>query len=206
MAYSPGEQPPGTNSNANSHCKTRSHQLFNNWFRCVGAMRCSRCKRAHYSFYHLVLAVPGVSGGSVATGNGSGSIPLNFDNEEPTRSNGAGQPLQRQPPQQPGGWDSGCFNVVDSPWEQMGVSLFVAGYQSAPETRQAITSSVLYHKFAVPQHPGRAVPPSFAGLDNRLLLVDSCSSNTQDSSSTPEESQERGSANRNRTALGRRMV
>ncbi|CAG02310.1 unnamed protein product [Tetraodon nigroviridis] len=49
----------------------------------------------------------GASGGTVATGNGSGSILLNFDNEEPTRSNSAGQQPLRQPPQQHW-WDSSC--------------------------------------------------------------------------------------------------
>lgn len=97
MAYSPGEQPPGTNSNANSHRKTPSHPQPS-----------ARDANVHVapSPPVLLVAVPGVSGGSVGAGKGSGSILLNFDNEEPARSNGAGQQPQRQPPQQPGGWDS----------------------------------------------------------------------------------------------------
>ncbi|TWW56156.1 Cryptochrome-1 [Takifugu flavidus] len=77
--------------------------------------------------------LPGLSGGSVATGNGSGSILLNFDNKEPARSIGAGQ--QRQPP-----------SPLPPPQQP--------GYQSAPEPSQNVTSSLLYHEFAVPQHPG----------------------------------------------------
>lgn len=53
----------------------------------------------------------------------------------------------------------------------MGVSVFVTGYQSTLETSQAITSSLLYHEFAVPQHPGRVMLPSFAGLDSRDKLI-----------------------------------
>lgn len=53
----------------------------------------------------------------------------------------------------------------------MAVSVSVTGYQSGPETSQTITSSLLYHEFAVPQHPGRAVPPSFTGLDSGDRLV-----------------------------------
>lgn len=90
MAYSPGEQQPGTNSNS-----------------------------------HL----PGVSGSSVATGNGSGSILLNFDNEEQQQQRLQPHPQQQQQQQQ-------------------------HGYHSVPEASQTITSSRLYHEFAVPQHPG----------------------------------------------------
>uniref|UniRef100_A0A672HWB2 Cryptochrome-1-like n=1 Tax=Salarias fasciatus TaxID=181472 RepID=A0A672HWB2_SALFA len=63
MAYSPGEQQPGTNNNS-----------------------------------HL----PAVSGNSVATSNGSGSILLNFDSEEQTRPSDVGrlQPLPQQQQQQ----------------------------------------------------------------------------------------------------------
>lgn len=46
------------------------------------------------------FSVPGVSGSSVATGNGSGSILLNFDNEEQTTPSSAGQPQQRLQPLQ----------------------------------------------------------------------------------------------------------
>ncbi|XP_008281376.1 cryptochrome-1-like [Stegastes partitus] len=104
MAYSPGEQQPGTNNNNNN-----SH-------------------------------LPGVSGSSVATGNGSGSILLNFDNEEPTRPSGVGQQQQRlqPPPHQP----------------QQQQQQQQHGYHSVPDASQTITSSRLYHEFAVPQHPG----------------------------------------------------
>lgn len=83
------------------------------------------------------------------------------------------------------------------------------GYQPGPESSQAITSSLLYHEFAVPQHPGRAGPPSLAGLDSgdgSVTLLLPVLPNTQASSCTPEESQERGSANRNGTVLARRTA
>lgn len=123
----------------------------------------------------LVVAVAGVSGGAAATGNVNGSILLNFDNEEPARPNGAGQ--QPPLPQQTGGWDSRRWDAVGSPWQQMGVSVSVTGYQSAAEASQTITGRLLYHEFAVPQHPGRAAPLSSAGrgsrdgLANLLLLA-----------------------------------
>uniref|UniRef100_A0A674NE95 Cryptochrome circadian regulator 3a n=1 Tax=Takifugu rubripes TaxID=31033 RepID=A0A674NE95_TAKRU len=41
----------------------------------------------------------------------------------------------------------------------------VTGYQSAPEPSQNVTSSLLYHEFAVPQHPGNAAAPPTAGLE-----------------------------------------
>ncbi|XP_005750863.1 cryptochrome circadian regulator 3a [Pundamilia nyererei] len=91
MAFSPGEQHPGTNS---------SH-------------------------------TPGVSGSPVPTGNGSGSILLNFDSEEQTGPSGVGQQHQR---------------------------LQQHGYHSVPDTSQN-TSSRLYHEFAVPQHPGLLLHP-----------------------------------------------
>lgn len=100
MAYSPGEQQPGTNNNNNN-----SH-------------------------------LPGVSGSSVAAGNGSGSILLNFDNEEQTTPSSAGQQQQRLQP---------------LPQQQQHQQ---HGYHSVPDTSQTITSSRLYHEFAVPQHPG----------------------------------------------------
>ncbi|XP_039878788.1 cryptochrome-1-like isoform X3 [Simochromis diagramma] len=93
MAYSPGEQHPGTNS---------SH-------------------------------TPGVSGSPVPTGNGSGSILLNFDSEEQTGPSGVGQQHQR-------------------------LQQHDAGYHSVPDTSQN-TSSRLYHEFAVPQHPGLLLHP-----------------------------------------------
>lgn len=51
-------------------------------------------------FCVFLSSVPGVSGSSVATGNGSGSILLNFDNEEQTRPSSAGQQQQRLQPLQ----------------------------------------------------------------------------------------------------------
>ncbi|GLD50586.1 cryptochrome-1-like protein, partial [Lates japonicus] len=99
MAYSPGEQQPGTNNNNNN-----SH-------------------------------LPGVSGSSVATGNGSGSILLNFDSEEQTGPSSVGQQQQRLQP-------------LSQQQQQQ------HGYHSVPDASQAITSSRLYHEFAVPQHPG----------------------------------------------------
>lgn len=39
------------------------------------------------------------------------------------------------------------------------------GYQSAPEPSQTVTSSLLYHEFAVPQHPGNAAAPPAAGRE-----------------------------------------
>lgn len=97
MAYSPGEQQPGTNNNNNSH-------------------------------------LPGVSGSSVATGNGSGSILLNFDSEEQSGPSGVRQQQQQMQP---------------LPQQQQ-----QHGYHSVPDANQTITSSRLYHEFAVPQHPG----------------------------------------------------
>lgn len=47
---------------------------------------------------YFFLSVPGVSGSSVTAGNGSGSILLNFDNEEQTRPSSAGQQQQRLQP------------------------------------------------------------------------------------------------------------
>lgn len=169
-----------------------------------------------------VLSVPGLPGGSVATGNGSGSILLTFDNEEPTRSISAGQQPQRQPPapsplpppppspqqqQQPGGSHGRRLNTVNCPWQQLCVDACVTGYQAGPEPGQTTTGSLLYHQFAVPQHPGSA---TVVGVGHGAVRFSdplvSCPSNTQDSCCTPEESQERGSENRNGTAAGRKMA
>ncbi|XP_054622451.1 cryptochrome-1-like isoform X5 [Dunckerocampus dactyliophorus] len=78
--------------------------------------------------------IPGVSGGSVSTGNGSGSILLNFDSEEqPGGAGGVGQ--QRLQP------------MVQQ-----------HGYHSVPENNTTVAGSRLYHEFAVPQHPDFAPP------------------------------------------------
>ncbi|XP_067382212.1 cryptochrome-1-like isoform X3 [Channa argus] len=77
--------------------------------------------------------LPGVSGSPIATGNCSGSILLNFDSEERRGPSSVGQQQQRLQP---------------LPQQQQ------HGYHSVPDASQAITSSRLYHEFAVPQHPG----------------------------------------------------
>lgn len=51
----------------------------------------------------LFLVVPGVSGSAVPTGNGSGSILLNFDSEEQTAPSNVGQQRRLQQNQQPHG-------------------------------------------------------------------------------------------------------
>lgn len=84
MAYSPGEQQPGTNSSGES---VRG--------RCWTAWTCL----AVHLTVCLSVSVPAVSGSSVATANGSGSILLNFDSEEQTRPGSGGQ--QRSAPPQP---------------------------------------------------------------------------------------------------------
>lgn len=85
----------------------------------------------------------------------------------------------------------------------------VTGYQSAPEPGQNVTSSLHYHEFAVPQHPGNTPRRHLlAGVERyRWASVTPPSpSDPQDSSCTPEESRERGSASRNGTAPGRRTA
>uniref|UniRef100_A0A8C9YUH2 Cryptochrome circadian regulator 3a n=1 Tax=Sander lucioperca TaxID=283035 RepID=A0A8C9YUH2_SANLU len=111
MAYSPGEQPPGTNNNNNN-----SH-------------------------------LPGVSGSSVATGNGSGSILLNFHNKEDTGPSSGQQRLQPASP----------FVFSPSQTRVQSVCVFdvcVAGYNSVPDASQTVPGGPPYHEFAVPQHPG----------------------------------------------------
>lgn len=68
--------------------------------------------------HHLSVCLPvsAVSGGSVATPNGSGSILLNFDHEEQSRNSGGAQPRlpAAPPPQQQGGCSfclSACLSV-----------------------------------------------------------------------------------------------
>lgn len=80
----------------------------------------------------------GVSGSSVATANGSGSILLNFDSEEQTGPNAVGQQQQQQRLQ----------SLPQSQQQQQ-----QHGYHSVPDTSQTITSRQIYHEFAVPQHP-----------------------------------------------------
>lgn len=82
MAYSPGEQHPGTNS---SHSKASD------------TVRASSRSGSSVGESRLLLwsSAPGVSGSPVPTGNGSGSILLNFDSEEQTGPSGVGQQHQR---------------------------------------------------------------------------------------------------------------
>lgn len=47
----------------------------------------------------------------------------------------------------------------------------IAGYPSVPEASQTITSSRLYHEFAVPQHPGRKQEGAGATVAGVLLDV-----------------------------------
>lgn len=44
--------------------------------------------------------------------------------------------------------------------------VFIPGYHSVPDASQTITSSQLYHEFAVPQHPGEIQ----AGSDATVIL------------------------------------
>ncbi|XP_074501301.1 cryptochrome-1-like [Sebastes fasciatus] len=105
MAYSPGEQQPGTNNNNNNN---NSH-------------------------------LPGASGSSAATGNGSGSVLHNFHNEEHAEPSSRLQQQRLQPhPQQ----------------QQQQQHQQQHGYHSVPGASQTITSSHLFHEFAVPQSPG----------------------------------------------------
>lgn len=72
-------------------------------------------------FHCIVLfAVPGVSGSSVATGNGSRSILLNFDSEEQSGPSGVRQQQQQmQPlPQQQQG--------ISSPWQMFPGSILLS--------------------------------------------------------------------------------
>lgn len=93
----------------------------------------------------------------MATGKGSGSILLNFDQEEPARSiSAAPSPSPSPSPQQPGGWDSRRLDTVNSPWQRLCVHACVPGYPPGPEPSHAPAGALLYHEFAVPQHPGTA--------------------------------------------------
>ncbi|KAG7283465.1 hypothetical protein CRUP_035258 [Coryphaenoides rupestris] len=83
---------------------------------------------------------PGLPASTVATGNGSGSILLNFDGEQQQGPSSAGQQQQQQQQQQP------------LPNQQP------HGYQSVPDSNQS--SGQLYHEFAVPQHPDHHQQPS----------------------------------------------
>ncbi|TDH10090.1 hypothetical protein EPR50_G00071350 [Perca flavescens] len=149
MAYSPGEQPPGTTNNNNN------------------------------------LHLPGVSGSSVATLNGSGSILLNFHNKEDTGPSSAQQRLQphlhqpqqqpqqqphlhqpqqqpqqqphlHQPQQQPQ-QQPHLHQPQQQPQQQQHLHQHQQqplGYHSVPDASQTVPGGPLYHEFAVPQHPG----------------------------------------------------
>ncbi|MEQ2201356.1 Cryptochrome-1, partial [Xenoophorus captivus] len=79
--------------------------------------------------------LPGVSGSSVAAGNGSGSILFNFEGEEQTAPSSVGQKQQQR------------LHTLPQNQQQH-------GYHSVPDASPNMTSSRLYHEFAVPQHPG----------------------------------------------------
>ncbi|XP_054622279.1 cryptochrome-1-like isoform X1 [Dunckerocampus dactyliophorus] len=107
--------------------------------------------------------IPGVSGGSVSTGNGSGSILLNFDSEEqPGGAGGVGQQrLQPMVQQHGGSHETHTHNIMSGLAGEVAVkmhimcwTLRVAGYHSVPENNTTVAGSRLYHEFAVPQHPG----------------------------------------------------
>uniref|UniRef100_A0A8C5GN21 Cryptochrome-1-like n=1 Tax=Gouania willdenowi TaxID=441366 RepID=A0A8C5GN21_GOUWI len=82
MAYSPGEQQPGTNSGGGgTHCESALNV-------CTSALIRTHTEPLTASF---CLSVSAASGNSVATSNGSGSILLNFDSEEQTGQSRHGQ-------------------------------------------------------------------------------------------------------------------
>ncbi|XP_017164937.1 cryptochrome-1-like [Poecilia reticulata] len=92
--------------------------------------------------------LPGVSGSSVTTGNGS--ILFNFGNEEQTGPSSVGQQQQQR-----------LHTLPQNQHQQQ------HGYHSVPDASQNITSSRLYHEFAVPQHPGLLLHTKGSGITGK---------------------------------------
>ncbi|KAG7224318.1 hypothetical protein INR49_000561 [Caranx melampygus] len=149
MAYSPGEQQPGTNNSNNSHSKSilykqgcedvftkafetmvLTHHLVWCFFQCLECQGApvQQVMAAGASYSTLTAKnrqVPAVLGNSNSDSNRCHNNNNNNNNNSNSSSSSS---------------NNNNNNMV--------------GYHSVPDASQTITSSRLFHEFAVPQHPG----------------------------------------------------